>query len=75
MSEQEENDIIIRVGNVLRRSMHKDSADFSVHFGSAEMLYKVPAADVAKYLEQAANDVGAEVIRKGEEIALLRKKS
>jgi len=74
MSEQEENDIIISIGNVLRRDMEK-SNPFSIHFGTTEILFKIPATDVAKYLDQAAEDIGAEVVRRGANSALLRKKS
>lgn len=74
MSEQEENDIIISIGGALLRAMEK-GAEFSIHFGTIELFSKLPEGSVAKYFEQAAADVGAEVVRKGARSALLRKQS
>ena len=73
MGEAEDNDIIIAIASVLRQSLEK-TEESSIHLPSVEENHELPAGSVAKYLDQAAEDAGVEITRRGATRVSFRKK-
>ena len=71
--EMDENDIIIKISDYLR-SAGINSRHFSLEYSAIDSDQKLPVGSTAKYVEQAAEDVGLDIIRKGATMASFRPK-
>jgi hypothetical protein len=72
-AEMDENDIIIKISNYLR-SAGSNSRQFSLEYSAIDTDQKLPIGSTAKYVDQAAEDVGLDIIRKGATMASFRPK-
>jgi hypothetical protein len=73
VAENEDNDAIIQIADAIRKQF-PGQEEFAVEYADLEQNWLIPEGNTAKYIEQAADDLGYEVTRKGTTRANLRRK-
>jgi hypothetical protein len=70
---EDANDVIVQITDAIRKQ-YGDQKEFAISFDELETNWAIPAGSIAKYLDDAASDLGLEVVRRGSNRATLRKK-
>ena len=70
---EDPNDAIVQITDAIR-NQYGDQKEFAITFDELETNWAIPTGSIAKYLDDAAGDLGLEVVRRGSNRATLRKK-
>jgi hypothetical protein len=70
---EDANDAIVQITDAIR-NQYGEQKEFAITFDELEKNWAIPAGSIAKYLDDAAGDLGLEVVRRGSNRATLRKK-
>ena len=70
---EDANDAIVQITDAIRKQ-YGDQKEFAITFDELETNWAIPPGSVAEYLDDAAGDLGLEVVRRGSNRATLRKK-
>ena len=70
---EDANDAIVQITDAIRKQ-YGDQKEFAITFDELETNWTIPPGSIAKYLDDAASDLGLEVVRRGSNRATLRKK-